>query len=41
MPSIFYNGVPVTQYSPVVFDAFANQTKVCLSFGLLRSEVGL
>jgi len=26
--SLFYQGVPVTQYSPPVFDAFVNHTRV-------------
>jgi len=26
--SVFYQGVPVTQYSPAVFDAFVNYTRV-------------
>jgi len=26
--SVYFEGVPVTQYSPTVFDAFVNQTKV-------------
>ena len=32
--SLFSNGVPVTQYSPPIFDAFVNQTTVSLSFEL-------
>ena len=35
MLSTFYDGVPVTRYSPAVFDAFVNQTKVSLFVGLL------
>ena len=26
--SVFYQGVPVTQYSPAIFDAFVNYTQV-------------
>ena len=26
--SLYYKGVPVTQYSPAVFDAFVNHTRV-------------
>ena len=36
MFSLFYEGAPVTRYSPAVFDAFVNQTKVSLSVGLLQ-----
>ena len=28
MVRVFYDCAPVTNYSPAVFDAFANQTKV-------------
>jgi hypothetical protein len=33
MLSVYFDGVPVTQYSPAVFDAFVNQTKVSRSLG--------
>jgi hypothetical protein len=36
MFSVFYGDAPVTDYSPAVFDAFVNQTKVSPSFGLLH-----
>ena len=41
--SIFYEGIPVTQYSPVVFDAFVNQIKVSptLTVGFLLFETGI
>jgi hypothetical protein len=38
MLSTFYDGVPVTQYSPAVFDTFVNQTKVSPSIGLSHPE---
>ena len=41
MLSFFYEGAPVTQYSPVVFDAFVNQTKVSLSVGLFQPTMGI
>jgi hypothetical protein len=31
MLSVYYDAAPVTEYSPAVFDAFVNQTKVSLS----------
>ncbi len=31
MLSVYYDAVPITEYSPAVFDAFVNQTKVSLS----------
>ena len=37
MLSTFYDGAPVTQYSPAVFDAFVNQTKVSSSDSLHRA----
>jgi hypothetical protein len=40
MLSVFYDGAPVTQYSPAVFDVFVNQIKVSPSVGLLHSETG-
>jgi hypothetical protein len=41
MLSVFYDVAPVTQYSPAVFDAFANQTKVSPSPELLRLVTGI
>jgi hypothetical protein len=41
MLSTFYNAAPVTQYSPAVFDAFVNQTKVSPSIELLHPETGI
>ena len=38
--SVFTEGVPVTNYSPVIIDAFANQTKVS-RVGLLHLETGI
>jgi hypothetical protein len=39
--SVFYDDAPVTQYSPAVFDAFVNQTKVSPSLQLgVRVETG-
>ena len=32
MFSLFYDAAPVTDYSPAVFDAFVNQTKVSILF---------
>src|SRR5258707_14379105 len=31
MLSVYYDAVPITEYSPAVFDAFVNQNKVSLS----------
>ena len=36
MLSYFYGDAPVTDYSPAVFDAFVNQTKVSPLFGPLH-----
>jgi Berberine and berberine like len=41
MPSYYFGGAPVTQYSPAVFDEFVNQIKVSSSVGLLQSENGI
>jgi hypothetical protein len=41
LTSVFYDVAPVTQYSPAVFDALANQIKVSPSVGLLHPEVGI
>ena len=41
MLRLLYEGVPVTQYSPAVFDAFVHQTKVSPSVRLLYPETGL
>jgi hypothetical protein len=42
MLSYFFEGAPVTQYSPAVFDAFVNQIKVSSSVGLLlQPEIGM
>jgi hypothetical protein len=40
MLRVFYESAPVTKYSPAVFDAFANQTKVSPSgaYDTLRPE---
>jgi hypothetical protein len=38
MLSAFYEVAPVAEYSPVIFDAFVNQTKVSPSVDLLRLE---
>ena len=40
MLSLFDGGAPVMRYSPAVFDAFVNQTKVSLFVGLLQHEIG-
>ena len=38
MLRVFYDCVPVTNYSPAVFDAFANQTKVSGACDALKPE---
>jgi len=39
MIRVFNHDAPVTQYSPAVFDAFADQAKVGPSPGLLSFEI--
>jgi hypothetical protein len=41
MFSAYFDGVPVTQYSPAVFDAFVNQTKVSPSSRLPHPDTEL
>jgi hypothetical protein len=41
MLSLFYEGIPVTQYSCKVFDAFVNQIKVSSTVGLLHPKTGI
>jgi hypothetical protein len=41
MLSYFFEGAPVTQYSPAVLDAFVNQVEVSSSVGLLLPETGI
>ena len=41
MISVFYDGAPVTLYSPVVFKAFVNQIKVSPSAVPLCPEIGI
>ena len=39
MLSVFNHDAPVNQYSPAVFDVFADQIKVGPSVGLLQLKV--
>jgi hypothetical protein len=39
MLRVFNHDAPVNEYSPAVFDAFADQVKVGPSLGLLHLEV--
>ena len=39
MLSNFFEGAPVSQYSPAVFDALVNQIKVSSSVGQLQPEM--
>jgi hypothetical protein len=39
--SMYFSSVPVTRYSPTLFDVFLNQTKVSLSFGPVYVERGI
>ena len=41
MLRLFYEGIPVTQYSCEVFDAFVNQIKVSSTVWLLHLEIGI
>ena len=36
--SVFYEGVPVTRYSPAVVDAFVNYTQVSSVLGAVRQS---
>ena len=40
MLSVFSEGVPVTEYSPALFDIFVDQTKVGRSLELLYPGTG-
>ena len=41
MVSGFSDAIPVTQYSPAVFDAIVNQLKVSPSYKLIHVETGV